>query len=592
MNSLIEIKNGKPYISIDGALHYPLAYTTYFEECGEFSDFIKAGYKMFFINVSFTKLPISNISGFSPFRTGVFEGDEPDYREFDEIVGEILAQCPDALIFPRINVAMPRKWIENNLDECVSTPSGMREALWSEKYLHDGAELLANLVSHIRSAAYSNRIAGYQICGGTTQEWMHHDMAGSFSETGIKKFHLWMKKNYNADTVSEITREDLFKLGYNETVSRYGEFCCETAAKAVEHFCKALKKLINNEQIVGAFYGYNAFVNDPLLGLAGLRHIIDSPYIDFFSSPCCYDCTRAFGVDWGDMIAESSLKLHNKLYFVECDIRTHLTKRMQESRPGSFSDNYFALKDDKGNKTVWCGPDTLSLSLSAVRKAFAHQLSRFSGIWWFDMWGGWYHHEEIMLELRKMKNIADESKTKSNSYPSAQTVVFIDERAYYNNPRCTDVACSVNNIRVAMGNTGIPFDLCMTEDAEKVIDRYKVAIFTTPLPSESGRKAMLLCEKHNTPYFFPEGDKIYVSTQELREYLVSNGVHCYNGDNNVIYCGGGYIGIHTSHDGEVEIKLPEKYKLKSILGTTPWEQETDVISLYMEKYDTALFELI
>lgn len=592
MNSSVEVKNGKPYISINGALHYPLAYTTYFEECGEFSDFIKAGYKMFFINVSFTGLPINNVSGFSPFWTGVFEGEEPDYREFDGIVGEILTECPDALIFPRINVAMPEKWIEKNPDECVSTPSGMREALWSEKYLHDGAGLLATLVSHIRSAAYSNKIAGYQICGGTTQEWMHHDMAGSFSKKGIENFHLWMKKKYNTDTVPEITKEDLFKAGYNETVSRYGEFCCETAANAVEHFCKTMKTLINNEQVVGAFYGYNAFVNDPLLGLAGLRHIIDSPYIDFFSSPCCYDCTRELGVDWGDMIAEKSLKLHNKLYFVECDIRTHLTRRMQESRPGSFSENYFALKDDKGNKTVWCGPDTLPLSLSAVRKAFAHQLTRFSGIWWFDMWGGWYHNEEIMLEMSKMRNIAESSKDKTNSYPSAETVVFIDEKAYFNNPRCTDVACSVNNIRVAMGNTGIPFDLCMTEDAPRVIDKYKVAVFTTPLPSESGKEAMALCESYNIPYLFPESDKIYISTPELREFLVSKGVHCYNGDNNVVYCGGGYIGIHTSQEGKLEIKLPEKYKVRSLLGTNFEEQETDIISIYMEKHDTALFELI
>ncbi len=592
MKSTVEFKTGKPYISIDGALHYPLAYTTYFEECGEFSDFIKAGYKMFFINVSFSKLPINNVSGFSPFRTGVFEGDEPDYREFDDVVSEIISQCPDALIFPRINVAMPEKWIEENPDECVSTQSGRREALWSEKYFHDGAELLTTLVSHIRSADYSNRIAGYQICGGTTQEWMHQDMAGSFSKKGIEKFRLWMKEKYNIDSVPEITKEDLFKSGYNETVSRYGEFCCQTAANAVEHFCKTMKTLVNNEQVVGAFYGYNAFVNDPLLGLAGLRHIIDSPYIDFFSSPCCYDCTRELGVDWGDMIAESSLKLHNKLYFVECDIRTHLTRQMQESRPGTFSGNYFALKDHKGNKTVWCGPDTLEESISAVRKAFAHQLTRFSGIWWFDMWGGWYHDEEIMLEMSKMRNIAESSKEKIGLYPTAQTVVFIDERAYFNNPRCSDVSCSVNNIRVAMGNTGIPFDLCMTEDAQKVIDKYKVAIFTTPLPSDSGKEAMSLCENYNIPYLFPEDEKIFISTPELREFLVSKGVHCYNSDNNVVYCGGGYIGIHTAHEGEIEIRLPEKYKVRSLLGAKLEEQETDVVSLCMNKHDTALFELI
>ena len=487
---------------------------------------------------------------------------------------------------------MPRKWIENNLAECVCTPSGMREALWSEKYLHDGAELLSTLVSHIRSADYSQSIAGYQVCGGTTQEWMHHDMAGSFSEKGVEKFHLWMKEKYNADIIAEIRKEDLFKAGYNETVSRYSEFCCETAANAVEHFCKALKKLINNEQVVGAFYGYNAFVNDPLLGLAGLRYIINSPYIDFFSSPCCYDCTRELGVDWGDMIAESSLKLHNKLYFVECDIRTHLTRRMEESRPGSFSGNYFALRNDKGNKTVWCGPDTLEESISAIRKAFAHQLTKASGVWWFDMWGGWYHHKEIMHEMSKMRNIAQGSKDKSISYPSVQVVVFIDEKAYFNNPRCSDVSCSVNNIRVAMGNTGIPFDLCMTEDSPKVIDKYKVAIFTTPLPSESGKNAMELCKSYNIPYLFPEGDKIFISTPELRNFLVSKGVHCYNDGNNVVYCGGGYIGVHTSCAGDISIKLPQKYKVRSLLGIKIEEQETDVISLCMNKHDTALFELI
>ncbi|MBR4287385.1 MAG: hypothetical protein IKT55_06755 [Clostridia bacterium] len=592
MLSSVEFKNDRPYISIDGTSHYPLAYTTYFEECGEFSDFIKAGYKMFFINVSFTTLPINNVSRFSPFLTGIFEGDEPDYGEFDGVVHGILAECPDALIFPRINVAMPRKWIAKNTDECVQTPSGLREALWSEKYFNDGAELLATLLSHIRSADYSHRISGYQICGGTTQEWMHPDMAGSFSEKGLEKFRHWMKERYNADYVPPITKEDLFKVGYNETVSCYGEFCCEVAANAVEHFCKVTKSLINNEQVVGAFYGYNAFVNDPLLGLAGLRHIIDSPYIDFFSSPCCYDCTRELGVDWGDMITERSLRLHNKLYFVECDIRTHLTKMMQESRPGTFEGNYFNLKNAEGKRTVWGGPDTLEESLSAVHKAFAHQLTHFSGIWWFDMWGGWYHHDSIMLEMIKMKNIAEGSKDKEGEYPRAETVVFIDERAYYNNPRCTDVACSVNNIRVAMGNTGIPFDLCMTEDAERVIDKYKVAIFTTPLPSERGKMAMELCDKYNIPHLFPEGDKIHISTPELREYLVSNGVHCYNDGNNVVYCGGGYVGIHTKNAGQVEIKLPRKYRVKPLLGIKLDEQETDVISLYMNKHETALFELI
>ena len=196
LKSHVEFKNGNPLISVNGELHYPLAYTTYFEECGEFSDFVKSNYRMFFVNVSFTDLPINNVTGFSPFRTGVFEGDVPDYSEFDGIVRGILKECPDAMIFPRINIAMPRKWLEVNPYETVETKSGKRESLYSDLYLRDGAELLKKLVLHIRSSDYAHRIAGYQVCGGTTQEWMRHDLMGSFSEMGIKKFRQWMEERY------------------------------------------------------------------------------------------------------------------------------------------------------------------------------------------------------------------------------------------------------------------------------------------------------------------------------------------------------------------------------------------------------------
>ena len=115
LKSRIEFKNGNPFINIDGKLHSPLAYTTYFEECGEFHDFIKAGYKMFFINVSFANLPINNTTAFSPFNTGVFDDETPNYTEFDGLVSDILKECPDAFIFPRINIVMPEKFYHQNI---------------------------------------------------------------------------------------------------------------------------------------------------------------------------------------------------------------------------------------------------------------------------------------------------------------------------------------------------------------------------------------------------------------------------------------------------------------------------------------------
>ncbi len=592
LKSKIEFKNGKPYICINGALHAPLAYTTYFEELGEYSDFIKSGYRMFFVNVSFTDLPINNFTGFTPFKTSVFDGDEPNYTEFDSTVRRILSECPDAFIFPRINIAMPRKWIENNPYETVETPKGRRESLCSDLFLRDGTQLLLTFVSHIRAADYADRIAGYQLCGGITQEWMHHDLFGSFSEMSVEKFRLWMKEKYGAEDVPVLSKSD-FDGEFNETAARYGEFCCEMAARTVEYFSKALKKFINAEQVVGAFYGYNAYVGDYLFGLHGLRFVIDSPHIDFFSSPCCYDENRNLGFDWGDMLPFESVKNHGKLYFVECDIRTHLTRRMQDSRPGRYPDGIYLLKDENGGKTVWSGPDTPALSLSAIRKAFAHQLANGSGIWWFDMWGGWYHDGAIMAEMKKIKDIAESAKEKNSAiYPSAQTVVFVDERAYLNFPRGSRFCHCVNHTRVRMGNTGIPFDLCMVEDAEKVLHKYRAAIFTAPLPSECGKNAMKLCERLDIPYIGASEETPFFSQAEFRDFLVSAGVHCYNSDGCVVYCGGGFLAVHSVFDGEVKITLPAKYTVRPLLGADIAECETDVLLLDMKKYDTAVFELI
>ncbi len=586
MTSTIEFRHGRPYIKIDGELYAPLAYTAYFEERAEYSDFIKSGYRMFFVNVSFTDLPINNFTGFTPFLTGVFEGDSPDYTEFDGTVSRILNECPDAFIFPRINIAMPRKWIKANPYETVETPTGRRESLYSDLFKRDGAELLKKLVSHIRSSPYADRVAGYQLCGGITQEWMHHDLSGSFSEMGVEKHRLWMREKHGITDVPAFGKDDLSK------VSSYGEFCCEEAAKTVEHFARVLKEHTNGEQLAGVFYGYNAFVNNPLWGLHGLRFIIDSPYIDFFSSPCCYDENRRLGFDWGDMLTAQSVKEHGKLYFVECDIRTHLTKRLHDSRPGRYRDGIYELYDNNGNKTVWCGPDTPALSLSAIRKAFAHQLTKASGIWWFDMWGGWYHDKAIMAEMAKMREIAENAKDKNNQhFPKAETVLFIDEKAYLNNPAGSELCHSASHTRVRMGNSGIPFDLCLVEDAEKVVKNYRAAIFTAPIPTDSGKAAVELCKKLGIPYIQTSEEKPFYSVDELRDFLVSSGIHCYNSDGNVIYCGEGFLAVHSVNGGEVKITLPQRYKIRPLLGTDIGECEADTLTLNMKEFDTAVFEL-
>ena len=205
LKSEIKQINHTPTLLIDGKPTCAMAYTTYFEERSACAAFAMAGYRIFFVNASFTTLPINSaFTGFSPFRVGIFEDMEhPDYSEFEREVYRILAACPDAVIFPRINVSMPKWWVEEHLDDCIPTAKGgYREALFSQAFRTDGAALLVRFVEHVRNADYANRIGGWQICGGQTQEWFHFDLFGSYGRAAEQPFRRWVKEHFGEDDVA------------------------------------------------------------------------------------------------------------------------------------------------------------------------------------------------------------------------------------------------------------------------------------------------------------------------------------------------------------------------------------------------------
>ena len=76
LKSSIANENGVPALFVEGRRETAIGYTTYFEERSRYEDFINAGYRIFFVNASFTTAPINNFTGFSPFRKGIFEDPE------------------------------------------------------------------------------------------------------------------------------------------------------------------------------------------------------------------------------------------------------------------------------------------------------------------------------------------------------------------------------------------------------------------------------------------------------------------------------------------------------------------------------------
>lgn len=588
--------DGKAQLFIDGAAECAMAYTTYFEERSCCADFAKLGYRLFFVNASFTALPINSaFTGFSPFRVGVFEDkNNPDYSEFECEIYRILKAAPDAVIIPRIYVSMPKWWVNAHLDECVLTAEGgYRETLFSASYRKDGARLLEHFIAHVMASDYADSIGGWQICGGQTQEWFHHDLCGSLSEAAKIPYMQWLKERYGDSEGTLPNKEDFIyrKEGENsnENAIRYSLFCNEEVAKSVDHFANVIKEKTGRSQIVGTFYGYSfESCETVLLGSHALRCLIDSPNVDFFSSPNAYHGNRAFGIDWVDMIPVDSVKLHGKLCFIECDVRTHLTSAIQDVRPGEYADHLYRTGE---GATVWVGPPTVELSREALRKCFAHQITNGAAIWWFDMWGGWYDDPILMKELLDMKRIYDNGLTRKGRSPSREVVFFADERGYARLFSASTQLSGINKTRLAMGNTGVPYDIYMVEDAERVLGNYKAAVFPMPTASEVGRKAMELCKKMNIPYLCATADNCVITPDMLMELYKKGGLHLYAKGNDIVYLGNGYIGLHSATGGRKRLSLPERQSVATVFGADFTAQVTDTIEFDLTKNATALFSI-
>ena len=593
LKSKIETKHGKPCLYVDGQPMTAMAYTTYFPERNRYQDFIDAGYRIFFVNISFTTLPINTKTLFTPFHFGVFENPEKDnYSEFEEYIHGILKYCPDAVIFPRIYISMPQWWVESHPNDVYMTDKGdLREVMFSEAFRRDGSEMLKSIIQHIKESEYAHRIGGWMICGGLTQEWMYRDYRGDISPAAQEPYRLWVKETYGIDH-DVLPRIDEYNyvgnpLQSSENAKRYSFFTNLAMAKSVDIFAGTIKRETNFDQVVGTFYGYVFETVTPMFGSYALRSIIDSPNLDFFSSPNAYTNARAFGIDWADMMPVHSIKSHGKLCFIECDIRTYLTTSIQEARRGEYPIDIYQTKN---GASVWAGPPTTELSREALRKSFAHQITNASAIWWFDMWGGWYDDPILMDELCEMKKICDNDLISDKSdVLSSDVVFFADEQGYANMMTDSPQIRSIKHTRTAMGNTGVPYDSCMVEDAELILQNYKAAVFPFPLPSDAGKHAMELCEKMGIPYLMATADHYELTADEIRVFLKANGIHFYTEEKDVVYVGNGYIGLHSVIGGTKRLRLPRTCTVSSVFGTELSAQVTDCIKFELKENATALF---
>ena len=589
--SSIENYGGVPTLFINGEPQPALAYMTYFQENNEYESFTLAGYELFSLPVFFSTRGINTLSNISPFEQGIFEiKGEPNFEIFDQNIETILEQNSNAYILPRMNISMPTWWEEENPTEVNITEDGesKRESFYSEKWRKDAGELVLQFIKHINQSDYRDRILGYQIACGNTEEWFHFDLNGGIGPAAERGFEAFIKQMY-PDEVGDYDGLPKFKSD-NEMITddlhhrRFLEFCSLAVADAISYFSGLVKEATNYQLIVGTFYGYGLEVYNSLYGTHALNYLLDNENIDFFCSPNSYQFQRKAGIDWPDMTVTDSMKLHNKFYFAECDIRTSLTKWINDSREGAALEGTY-------NSELWFGPKTIEDSLQLIRKTFTRQLIKGNGLWWFDMWGGWFENETIMEEMKAYEEIATVALHDKKRESVAKVAVFTDEAAYqYLNPR-SQAGSIVSDARHELGLTAVPYDSYDLNDFESVYKNYEAIIFLSPVVRQEMQQAINLAQESQIATLSINLQTPELSVKQLRDFYKDNEIHIWCKTDDVIYVNDNFIAVHAATSGKKTLNLDRERNITQLLPQKTNSFKSDQITVEMNEYETILFRL-
>jgi len=550
LKATIEFQNGTLRLMVDGKAVPPDAYITYFTRNARYDDFAKLGYKLYSLPVMFSSKTFNEISQAPCFGKPIFDSDTPDWDTLDADFHKILDACPDALIFPRMNVSLNEAWELANPDELCDTGATPihRPCFSSDKWAQESMRLYGLAIDHIAASDYADHVIGYQFAAGNTEEWFSHDQKGSVGKRSREKFAEWS-----------------LEKGLKDTEENYHAFLSDIVATRICDLAAFTKQRAGRDLLVGTFYGYTFECADRTSCHHSLDRVLECQDIDFLCSPVSYANDRRLGRDHSCMLPCDSLKLHGKLYFSENDTRTHLTYPPFPDLP-YFQQPVFAPKKFE---------DTVEMLKLHYARSMVHGYAH----WWFDMWGGWYVDDTYMSEMKDFLKISKQAISKPLGSVS-EIAVFVDEKAYkFNNtPEPVEM---IYQIRDTLGKMGTPYDCYLASDYGAVKNNYKAIIVLDTYRTELVESIV----NDNERCFVIDVNNKNVTTEELREFCRACGVHIYSDKDAVIYANESYLFVHTCTEGSLDIKMPAGKKLHAIMGADSHGGE------FPEKYGI-LFEII
>jgi len=510
---------GRTAISVNGQVIPGMSFVSFVYSRGEarsdvYREMVDAGVKIFFCPWNFHR------SRYGP--TGWLENGELDFRLLDSRI-EMLASLSDDLWFiPRIYLDTPHWWARRYPDELVlysdsdripPAPVGdhgnlAQASMASLRWRGDVADVIRRLVNHVEAGPYADRVLGYMLNSGGTEEWVYwgaqQGRIPDYSLPALSAFRRWLEEKYKDErslatawNTPSVTFESVqIPSEHERRQSRrgllrdaalerpavdYDTFLSELCAGTLLYFCRVVKEATQWRRLTGSFYGYllwqtGMFNSVVANGHAALRRLLESPDIDFVTGITSYD-NREPGGPGSFMLPAEGVQAAGKLVFNEVDLRTHLTSgrptaRFETDRSGPMVLNTWPL-------------NTAAESVAVYRREFAHHLVHGAAWWYFDMQGGWYSCPELLEEFKAQSAIARQALDwDTGSVAEVAAVVSQGSLPWHRLCRMHDVApgeltdLQCDRATSNLYRAGLPIDWWMMEDlGSQELRRYKVIYF-------------------------------------------------------------------------------------------------------------------
>lgn len=497
-------RDGWPQLSIGGESHPPMhimvndANPYLIENCRN------AGFHLYWLNV----------------RTyGWRDGGQHEFALLDKACTDLLLQDPKAHILLNlpldpVNNAEMRPWMDAHPEDAVQDETGNTNieiyhgarttapAFMSEAWQTMAEETMRTIVRHVRGSSYADRVIGYAPISGVTWEWQYWGSVGSppafvdygpasrraFADWAIARYgaigavaEAWGMNLPSADAIAVPSRERRTATDYGSFLdparSRYvidwRRFFNGGTAQAVLRMARAVKEESDGQSLCGTYYGYVTHVLNPhryqVIGHFALGDVLASPDIDFLMSPSNYG-GRDIGGASGFMSTVDSLRLHNKYWIDQADLRT-------------------VNAVENGERVT-----TLADSKAVIQRHFANALISGVASQWYDFSLGWMTGDPRLMEvIGRCREIEQELRGQPRPAPTPTTAmaVLVDERSvYYTGSDTWLHHDSVFRQIDMLYRSGAAFDLHLLDDLERMPE-YRCYLFLNCYRLNAAQRAFI-----------------------------------------------------------------------------------------------------